>query len=410
MVRISKVLLLSLLVVAFASSAFATTTRVQSLAETSNYINDDSNIFRWYGTLPSYTNMVMAEFGQEASSGGNSEIDIQYQALGFTHNWGEDHWLGTWAIFLLNNNVTDMSFFLFNPLKTFEGGDTGLDVPTTKFVLAWGNEIDKISWGINFTRSESSFESENTNPAVGGQQNLNFTTFGGGVRVELGESTYGDASITYGKAGGDTLGGFDKGSGLDLAARIFYEWREDVTFIGYGDFSTAEYSFSIDPNDVTGPGSNGDKESNIEFGAALNFDVNTSNMLIFATEIGFAKWEYSNVATNDATEEKTTTLPRFRIALESDINSWLTTRVGATKTMEKFEETFANGDKDTDTGPSSPGDDFSWFLGAGFHLGDWDIDALVHEETPFRLGYWLTGFGADDSDAPVTRISGTYRF
>ena len=85
--------------------------------------------------------------------------------------------------------------------------------------------------------------------------------------------------------------------------------------------------------------------------------------------------------------------------------------MGATKTMTKTETTDAAGNVTTVTGnPFAGGDDFEWFLGAGFHVGDWDIDAVIDHDTPFRLGYWLTGFGTDDPDPPVTRISGTYRF
>ena len=62
MLRVGKILVLSLLVTSLcASMAFATTSRVIALGGTSRYINDDSDIFRWYGTLPSYSKMVYVE-------------------------------------------------------------------------------------------------------------------------------------------------------------------------------------------------------------------------------------------------------------------------------------------------------------------------------------------------------------
>ena len=70
MIKISKAIMLAVLVLAFASAAFATTSRVLSLANAAPYMNDDSDVFRWYGTLSSYNNMVMAEGGQ-ASIGGH---------------------------------------------------------------------------------------------------------------------------------------------------------------------------------------------------------------------------------------------------------------------------------------------------------------------------------------------------
>ena len=56
MFKVGKVLVLALLVVGLcAPLALASTSRVQALAGASSYINDDSDIFRWYGSLPSFS-------------------------------------------------------------------------------------------------------------------------------------------------------------------------------------------------------------------------------------------------------------------------------------------------------------------------------------------------------------------
>jgi hypothetical protein len=417
MVKLSKALLLSVLVVSLvASASFATTSRVQAL-QAANYINDDSDIFRWYGTLPSYTNMVMVEFGQAMGStgpGGLGSVTPSYQAIGFTHNWGEDHWLGTWGVFLLNNHVGDGSFFLNNPRGTPDMSSLFfsdvISMTTTKFVFSWGNELEMFSYGLNFTRSDTSVELPG-----GDQEDINFTTVGGGVRLDIGEDAYGDVALTFGFAGGDTLGGFENGSAIDLAARLFWEFTDDATLVPFVEWSTYDYALD-DPSPSTGS-----KVNDFKLGASLNFDVNTSNMLIFATELEFFGWEPSNVATGDQEKLDITHLPKFILGLESDITSWLTTRIGATKTMAKYEYTDAAGDEWVWTGPNGDlpapydtafpeGSDFSWYLGAGFHLGEWDLDAVVEPDVPFRMGYWLTGYGAGDADPPVARLSGTYRF
>ena len=80
-----KVILVSLLIVAMAAPlAFATTARQNTLARSGDYINDDSNIFRWYATLPSYSNMVMAEVGTYDG------FSAFHQALGVTYSCGEN--------------------------------------------------------------------------------------------------------------------------------------------------------------------------------------------------------------------------------------------------------------------------------------------------------------------------------
>jgi hypothetical protein len=409
MLKLSKIAVLSLLVVAVASSAFATTSRVVALAGTGNYINDDSNIFRWYGTLPMYSKMVMAEAGQANGFYGPSglgDLNVNYQALGFTHNWGEDHWLGTWAIFLLQNSIEDMSFFIFNPLAALgtEGAiDSGNYTPTTKFVLAWGNQIESLSYGVNFTRSDASIET-----STGGKNSLSYTTVGAGIRADVGEKAYTDIAATVGFAGGDSLGGFDNSKAFDLGARLFWEWRDDVTLVPYAGWRMFDFGYT----DL--PATSGVKGNDFQAGLSMNFDVNTSNMLIFATEIEFMKFEPSKAASGDQSEVTITHLPSFMIALESDINSWLTTRVGAKKTMSKVKDKDAAGDEIIDTSGAATFplymEDFEWDLGAGFHVGDWDIDAVLSHELPFRLGYWLTGYGAGNAEPPVSRVSATYRF
>ena len=148
-------------------------------------------------------------------------------------------------------------------------------------------------------------------------------------------------------------------------------------------------------------------------GAALNMDVNSNNMLIFAAELENGSIKDSKPGPDNQFEISWLTLPTFRIALESDINSWLTTRVGAYKMMTKYTVKNDAGDETSATGPNNEvffPQDYNFFLGAGFHLGEWDIDANINPEMPFRLGYWLTGFGVQDPDPPIYRVSGVYRY
>ena len=406
--KISKILILSVLVLAMASVASATTSRVIALANAAPYMNDDSDIFRWYGTISSYNDMVMAELGQ-ASGGFSGDVTADWQALGFTKSMGKDNRFGILGVFLLFDSLDDMSFFansMFlnavgenNPIGTltFEGTNV---MPTTKFVFSWGNEIeDVLSYGFMFTRSDASIET-----TADGTNDINFLTLGGGIRGDIGDKTYYDVALTYGTAGGDTLGGFDKGTAFDLGARAFYEYRDDLTLVPYFDWNTFEYAYT----DIAA--TTGIKVSDVTLGLSLNWNVNSNNLLLFATELEWLNIKPSKVAAGDLEETKITVLPKFYMALETDITSWLTTRVGAAKWMQKVEDIETNGDITTETGPSFPGGDFEWSLGLGFHVGEWDLDAVLSHEAPFRVGYWITGFGVNDPDPFVGRVSGTYRF
>jgi hypothetical protein len=157
------------------------------------------------------------------------------------------------------------------------------------------------------------------------------------------------------------------------------------------------------------PATSGEKYSDFTIGSSLNFDVNTNNMLVFAADLEFYKEEPSKRVSGDQQQLTAQALPKFYVALESDITSWFTARVGATKTMAKITEKASDGTEVIYTNQEFFGmDDFAWFLGGGFHVGEWDIDAVFDPAMPFRLGYWLTGYSS--SEPPIGRVSATYRF
>jgi hypothetical protein len=125
------------------------------------------------------------------------------------------------------------------------------------------------------------------------------------------------------------------------------------------------------------------------------------------------KWENSN---EDSTSVKISQvyMPTFRLALESHITSWLTTRVGAAKYLvnEKYE--YNDGDINVGVGvptfiESGP-NGFDWFLGCGFNVAEWTIDLELADQTPFSLGYWLTGYNGYGPEGPVGRISAVYNY
>ncbi|MCZ6766568.1 MAG: adenylosuccinate synthetase, partial [bacterium] len=212
----------------------------------------------------------------------------------------------------------------------------------------------------------------------------------------------------------DTLGGFDKGTSWNFEARLFNEQATDLTIVPFFGWRSFEFSTRNDASPIAAPepNSRGDKVSDVNFGVSLNWDVNSNNLLIFATELGFFNRKFSNQANPEERELDVRTIPTFFIALESDINSWMTTRIGARKNMTRTREVTydAGSDPATFTETITTDADFDWTLGLGFHVAEWDIDLDVHEETPFRLGYWITGFGADVTSSPVGRMSATYRF
>jgi hypothetical protein len=416
----SRIALASFLVLSLgASSAFATTARVRSLANAGDYMSDDSNVNRWYSTLTSYANQVNAEMG---AWNGFSLADSR--GLGWTHACGEDGKWGTYRISLNESSLNSPGFWIGNPFYSvhapqdaigFLNDPSGVfvDTPVNRWDVAGGwNLGESIALGLSITQSKWNYE----DTTVDQKASNSWLTVGAGFTWTNNDNTTFDAALTFGQAGGDASDGtntaeWDAKTAFDFAGRLFYDWKDDVTLVPMVEFATSDYSVSTGP--TANPTPNGQKTTDFMLGLGLNMDVNQDNMLVFGLEFMSRKWENSN---EDSTSVKIsqTYLPTFRLALESHITSWLTTRVGAAKYLvnEKFE--YNDGDVNVGVGVptfiASGPSGFDWFLGCGFNVAEWTVDLELAEETPFALGYWLTGYSYPTAAGPVGRISAVYNY
>jgi hypothetical protein len=432
----SKIVLVSMVAIVIAAPAFATTARVNTMAGASDYLSDDSNVFRWYSTLPSYANLVQAEVGTWDGAGLSDS-----RALGFNYACGEDGKWGTYRLSLLEHSVDHPGFYVVNPLlfmlspgSIFTTLNVGApnqygNTPVNKWDAAGGWEIgESFVLGASYTRS--SYKSELTGTTPVEEYSLSWSTYGLGLTWSNNDNMLADIAFTYGSYGGDWIASdpqitveVDKGTSLDFAGRLFYDWKDYVTVVPLFEYAQAEYALKTNTDGVIGS-PHGDKVMGFVIGAGLDIEVNGSNTLVFAAEYDYQKYEYSIPDTAGASlnEATASTFPVFRLALESEITSWLTTRIGAVHRNVSYTLKANNGAEfkttnDPDYTGSVDIDEtmsaFEWFLGCGFNVAEWTIDMELAPETPFSVGYWLTGYSAFDgigSAGPVGRISATYGF
>jgi hypothetical protein len=387
--------------------------------------------------------MVQAEIGTWNEDwvflGYDGEL-FNSRALGFNYACGEDGKWGTYRISLLENAPDDPGFYLINPFIHMMALSDGAfnnpapfnTTPVNKWDLAGGWEIGENSvLGFAFTRSSFKIEDQQSDPQV--ESSVSWTSLGFGYTFTNNEDLIFDAAFTYATAGGElTLTAtpapdpsqweWDKNSAFDIAARAFWDWKDYVTLVPVFDYAQSEY---LVKSNVTGGDAldAGNKHKNLKIGIGMDLEVNGSNTLVFAAEYNWAKFEPSAPDTNNPAFT-VSIFPTFRLALESEITSWLTTRVGALHRNATFTDTDSNLDfKFTN---DSYGMDsmtqlvfleldnaFEWFLGAGFNVAEWTIDMELAPETPFSMGWWLHGYSAferADDYGPIARISGTYSF
>jgi hypothetical protein len=428
----SKIALASVLVLTLgAMAANATTSRVRSLANVGDYISDDSAVHRWYSTLVSFANQVNAEMGDWTST------DLtNTRGLGWTHACGEDGKWGTYRISLNEGSLSDPGFWIGNPFYQNHApqensapflGDLEFpyeSTPMNRWDIAGAWEIgESFALGVSITESKWSVTDETADFESDNQ----WIVFGAGGTWTNNDNMVLDVLFNFGNAGGETVTGagaaqttleWDSGTAFEIAARLFYDWKDYVTLVPVIDFATSEYSqtfTSTPPAPLATP--NGQSNTDIMVGLGLNMDVNQDNMLVFALEWMNRSTEFANPDTAAASAKEVTSnfLPTIRLALESHITSWLTTRVGAAKYIGSVSgETVAG--EEVKVTPGHPWDypvpsGFDWFLGCGFTFAEWTVDLELADETPFGLGYWLTGYnGAWDASGPVGRVSAVYNY
>jgi hypothetical protein len=424
----SRIALASFLVLMVgASVAFATTARVRSLGNTGDYISDDSAVNRWYSTLSSFANQVNAEVGQW--DGDPSDL-ADTRGLGWTHACGEDGKWGTYRISLNENALDHPGFWIGNPFYQDHspGDDGGLgdptggaydDTPINKWDLAGAWDLgEAASLGVAITQSKWSLE----DTANDIEADNSWITIGAGFSWTNADNLVLDAALNFGNAGGTITDGtneakWDSKTAFDILARLFYDWKDDVTLVPVAEYTTSEYSLEVSPVALTPP--NGEKLTDFLFGLGLNMDVNEDNMLVFALEFMRRKYEFANPDTVAANYASTTWnyTPTVRLALESHITTWFTTRIAAVKYLGNVTDESNGGDKLKLT-PGAPGfllgitppSGFDWFLGCGFTIAEWTVDLELNHETPFNIGYWLTGYSNYDAGGPVGRISAVYNY
>ncbi len=402
--------------------AMATQSRVAALGGYGRYLEDDFNIFEWPATLPSYSNMVYVELMTYQWWAGWSCPDDFYcsdiiPAIGASYGLGEDGAYGTLAMFFYEHS---------EPLNPFWNYWWGVQWSTDgafmwsnaqKFHVLYGYAMEGLSFGLALTRADNSYKYEN---ATEGEYTDAFTTISAGVRFDLGEAAYMDVNFDLGMGASTWQTGAygevteDGNMTYGVKARLFYDWNETITWVPYFGWTSYDFSFKADSADYNDDYW-GDKGMMFEFGIGANIAVNEDNLLLFAIEpYASAKREPSEVPSGvDGDWTSTfTVMPRFILGLESDIKDWLTFRMGGSHALIKQETNSFSWD--VDRSETNTWSDFEYYMGLGFHLGDWDIDCVLNNATPFRLGYWLTGMGQreDDYDDEIAMwmISAKYHF
>ncbi|MBU8921600.1 MAG: hypothetical protein KOO63_07250 [Bacteroidales bacterium] len=422
-----KVILFTLAALMLMSgAAMATQSRIDALGRyTAPYICDDYNVFTWYATLPSYSNVLVmttwnTEYYGEYDYSDGSDFGSYYA---MTYGLGEDGDMGTLAmVFIDNMTGPNNDYWMAENINDddWPHSDLADDDLYSKWILMYGYKMENMTFALMWSRASESWkdtEGDDEDESIEA-----YTTIGLGFRMEISDELTAEIAFDYTKVtdtrkGTDMLDReMDPNSGMALRTRGFYKWSDDITLVQYFSWDTKD--FAMKENDEYTPyGSEGGyKAMNVTFGFGANMKVNDDNMILFAIEpYSMYKGEPSfyDEDNDDTWEAKYVAMPRFILALESDITDWLTFRTGMSKDLGKATWSGEDGDTSEEYEWTDVYDTFAWNLGLGFHFGDFDIDCVINKNVPFSMGYWLTGYQQDPyytSNTPIAMISMLYSF
>jgi len=412
-------------------SAFATDSRIQALGgdAIAPYICDDANILKWYATLPSYSNLMLVTMMKSYyPDDGVGYYTYGAEAYyGLTYALGEDGAWGTLAIGLMEHTPgPNQDEWMLNLWGTWDDSDIFDYSLYNRYVLMYGYQMEGMSFGLYFNRaSEADKYESDYGTAYEQEWKESYTTIGLGFNMDIGEDMVLNAAFDYTKASYlytytdiDDDEELDPGKIMAFRARMFYDWREDITFVPYVDFSTMDMAYSPVEEFYSNEGY-GMKTMAFKFGIGANVNVNEDNMILFAIE-PFSYWKGEPSGYTEGYEDEWSvtykTMPKFILALESDVTDWLTFRTGCSKSLSKWGYSWSDEDDSEDYWqtyePNGDWGQFAWNIGLGFHFGDFDIDCVLNKDVPFSMGYWLTGFqnNYDAEETPIGMISAIYHF
>lgn len=433
--------LLSLPVVAQAS-----TSRLEGMLLPGDYTSDYTTIYSWPASITGLGNLVYGELGNLNTSSSDLAMGAVLPNL-----W--DGRYGVWAIHLRQMTPAlgqgDISSNV-NP------GAGGIDPNTNgnqSFDLGWGKKIGKNSWGLVLNRSYNSFEDEfpgttwtfkqdnAINEGTGynaGTLHRNIFGVGAGISMEMSEQTTVEGSVlwqtrTYENGHGGT-GAFkfedNGGANYMIGVRAMHKCAPNVVVVPVLKY----YAFDLSSKATGAIAQTFDNTAKgWQVGAAGNWAIGSNDMFVLGLTFAQNKLDQQQdlfgVATfsnnlsnapgafNDTLTATETLTPQVFMALETQVNSWLTLRFGVNKAawrsvkVEGYTDEVVAGVYTTHTETLTLKDSpFAMATGAGVKLGSLKFDAVLASgffNDPFSD---LLGGNNSTTSTPFTKVSATYNW
>jgi hypothetical protein len=371
MKRICTIFCISIFVLAIASSAMATGTRVMTMGDQNMFITDDANIWHWTSTVNNYPrHMIVDHYGAYVN---DPYQDDGESRVGMIMPFMKDGVLGVFASdaevdwpFSPRDAESRVDLFWG---KRLSSADVGLH-------LEWYGDSDKET-------GESSHGVIGLNGGVALNQGGNMMEFNGFFR----KISFTDESITGTPLSVNRTQ--DAGSHMGIAWRWMRAQNSTTTIIP----AIRVENWKISETTDNGQDADEFKYTSVDVGVGCNTVPLAGTEFLGSIGIMYEKWTDSD--TSGTTDEDTRlTTPYLKFGADIQVKPWLNFRVGAAKEVYSKDT-----DKDFGTAPDpdriQTDQDWSYRIGAGIMLGDVQFDMEVDPEWLMSGPYLLSGYSDD---------------
>jgi hypothetical protein len=406
--------------------AGAQTARLESMSLMSDYAKDASNTFTYPSCITTVGNYVYGELGNvlfNPNTGSPITLDRQMGAV-LGNLW--DGRYGTWGIYLREETpALGQGDAFAQPNPGFLGGDPNQNTHES-FDVMWGQNFGTTAFAVRVNRSFTKFEDEmpgvtttlEFDPNTFNNENLsrNILGLGGGVGFEMSPEANIEIGALYQTRTFENsvspLGTRFEEDGpttYQVAARAMWESQPNLMVIPVIKF----YSFDLS-NKTTTTTTSTTVDNSLKgwsVGLAGNWTLGANDLFVLGATFAQNKIEQNEdlfgiaggLGTSDSLDVTETIAPHVFMALETNVNPWLTLRMGANKgafsSIKVEDRTRSETLKFTD----SP---FTMSIGAGVKLGTLQLDAILNNVFPHTLG-WL---GSGIASVYFPKVTATYSF
>lgn len=365
-----------------ATSAFATSARVNALGGGGAFLEDDDNLQRWYGSLVDYPDRVILDSG-------HFSINYGYHAEG-----SDQRLSGPWGLAAVGLDRWKipgvLSIGLYGAGDDADSGGLYRDALRTTWAVMYGVDIKGVAATLIY-RSGSDNRSE-TDGLATWTWDRSRHDLGLGFRFDLSDGAYLDVAGEFRAADEDialsplpidpppaiSTPSHSLFDSWNLRARAFIRLGESTALVPVVEvFRDDRPAFVVSPfhqRHIDG--------RDLMLGAGLNWYPDPDHLLVLSANYSGGEVDdiyYGLDPGQPAIIHAEWNALRARLALESVFLSWVTVRTGLvydlrSETLHGVDETFA--------GLNLAG-------GVALHAGDWDFDLSVNDGEPRAFSGYL---------------------